>query len=381
MAKIRSNFETPNARLRLAVRKKSYSLSIAPKIQLLYRRNLGAGAWSVKTKAWMEKFAVADDFEPANGGTVMNYWQALDKARELARIGEGNSGKLITVSEALDDYAADLKSRGGHPINATSVRFNLPEALLTKTVAMLRARELRDWRNGLVTQGLAPATADRLGRSLKACLNLAARNDRRIQNAGEWREALGRLKGSNRTRDNVILTDQQIAALVAALRQESPQLGLWALLLAQTGARESQCVKLRVRDLQDGANPRLMLPTSMKGRNREQGHRPVTITPALAKALKANARGRKAGEPLIDRIKKLCDRFRPALDRLGHGPEITPYSLRHSSIVRQLLRNVPIRVVASHHDTSVGEIERVYSRHISDVAGDLTRATLSDFAA
>ena len=44
-----------------------------------------------------------------------------------------------------------------------------------------------------------------------------------------------------------------------------------------------------------------------------------------------------------------------------------------------LLKGVPIRVVASHHDTSVGEIERVYSKHISDVSDDLTRATLLDF--
>ncbi len=44
-----------------------------------------------------------------------------------------------------------------------------------------------------------------------------------------------------------------------------------------------------------------------------------------------------------------------------------------------LLKGTPIRVVASHHDTSVGEIERVYSRHISDVSDDLTRATLLDF--
>jgi hypothetical protein len=45
-----------------------------------------------------------------------------------------------------------------------------------------------------------------------------------------------------------------------------------------------------------------------------------------------------------------------------------------------LLLNVPIRVVASHHETSVGEIERVYSKHISDVSDDLTRATLLERA-
>jgi len=56
------------------------------------------------------------------------------------------------------------------------------------------------------------------------------------------------------------------------------------------------------------------------------------------------------------------------------------YSLRHSSIVRQLLAGVPIRVVAALHDTSVQMIERNYSEHIADHADDLARPTLDTFA-
>jgi hypothetical protein len=43
-------------------------------------------------------------------------------------------------------------------------------------------------------------------------------------------------------------------------------------------------------------------------------------------------------------------------------------ALRHSSIVRQLLVGLPVRVVAANHDTSVIMIERTYSRHIGDHA-------------
>ena len=42
------------------------------------------------------------------------------------------------------------------------------------------------------------------------------------------------------------------------------------------------------------------------------------------------------------------------------------YCLRHSSIVRMLLRNVPIRLVASLHNTSVAMIEKHYSRYITE---------------
>jgi hypothetical protein len=52
--------------------------------------------------------------------------------------------------------------------------------------------------------------------------------------------------------------------------------------------------------------------------------------------------------------------------------------LRHSSITRQLLRGVPIRVVASSHDTSVAQIEATYSSSISDHSDALHRAALID---
>jgi hypothetical protein len=58
--------------------------------------------------------------------------------------------------------------------------------------------------------------------------------------------------------------------------------------------------------------------------------------------------------------------------------EVTFYCLRHSSIVRQLLRNVPIRIVAAHHDNSVIQIEKSYSRFISNVSDSLVRGALID---
>ena len=45
----------------------------------------------------------------------------------------------------------------------------------------------------------------------------------------------------------------------------------------------------------------------------------------------------------------------------GLSSKVTAYCFRHSSIVRQLLRGVPTRVVAANHNTSIGEIERTYS--------------------
>jgi hypothetical protein len=52
------------------------------------------------------------------------------------------------------------------------------------------------------------------------------------------------------------------------------------------------------------------------------------------------------------------------------------YALRHSSIVRQILAGVPIRVVAVNHDTSIAMIESTYSRHIGEHTEELTRQAL-----
>lgn len=61
--------------------------------------------------------------------------------------------------------------------------------------------------------------------------------------------------------------------------------------------------------------------------------------------------------------------------------DATIYALRHSNVVRQLLADVPIRVVAVNHDTSVAMIERTYSRHIADHADALARRALLDLSA
>ena len=71
--------------------------------------------------------------------------------------------------------------------------------------------------------------------------------------------------------------------------------------------------------------------------------------------------------------------FRRVASACGQDPaEVTMYALRHSSIVRQLLAGVPVRVVAAGHDTSVAMIERNYSRYITDHADALVRGAMLD---
>ena len=368
-------------RLKLPIKKKPYKVQIAPGIFLCYRRNEGAGTWSVEC-GWLKRFALADDHEDANGGSVMSYFQAQQRALKLARGSEGNADKPVTVAEALDAYESDLAARGGAKYNATSCRNHCSPAMLSKVVMLLTETELRDWRNGIVARGLKVSSANRIAKSLKAALALAGKRDKRAAaNSAAWKNGLKPLKakGSNAPpRDNYYLPDATILAVVRECYVEDSDFGALIEVLAGTGVRESQALKLWPDDIQDHdpEAPRLMMWCSNKGRDRDPEQRALPITPKLAQMLRARAMARGPRRPLFDRIWSMSLRFRVVLERLGLDLSLTPYTLRHSSIIRQIRSNVALRLIAFTHDTSVQEIERTYARYLNNAMGDLTRKGL-----
>jgi integrase len=366
-------------RLKLPIKKKPYKLLVAPGIFVCYRRNAnGPGTWSVEA-GWLKRFALADDYEDANGKSVMSFHQAQVHALKMVR-GSESGDKPITVAEALDAYEVDLEARNGAKHNAQSVRNHLSPAMLAKVVMLLGETELAAWRNGLIANGLKLSSANRYGKSFKAALALAAKHDKRITNAAAWKNALKPMKGGNRPpRDNYYLPDSVILAVVRECYVGDADFGALIDTLAGTGARESQVLKLRSRDLLDDkpAQPRLMLPCSRKGKDREPETRALPITPRLAKMLRARAAARGANRPLFDRLWGMSARFRIVLQRLDLDLTLSPYVLRHSSIIRQIRSNTAgLRLIAFHHDTSVTEIERTYARFLNNAGDDLTRAGL-----
>jgi hypothetical protein len=131
---------------------------------------------------WVKRIALADDLEPADATTVLTYWQAIDRGRALARRQPGaadDDSRPVTVGEALDHYAADLKARGGNVYNAQRARRHLTVALISKPVALLSAVELKRWRDELAAK-LAPASVNRT----RVCLRAALPRQRRHASAG-----------------------------------------------------------------------------------------------------------------------------------------------------------------------------------------------------
>jgi integrase len=385
------NLQTQTGRSRLAPRGKPYKVRLLPGVHLGYRAaQSGTGAWVViaadgKGGYWTDAFAHADDKQEADGQKVLNYEQAALRARALAR-GDANAAadRPATIGEALDAYETDLTGRGRNAYNARLVRSHLPAHLAAQPLSLVTSKQFRGWRDALIKGGMLPATVNRVLKPAHAAFNLAAKLDKRIRaNAGEWKVGLEALPNTVTARD-AVLTDAQVLRVVAAAYDVGPTFGLYVQVHAETGARSSQLARLTVRDLE---RDRLLVPVSRKGRGeRKADHTPVPLTPGLASRLKAAA-GRLAHAPLLLRtngtpwrpeIADHSDMFERAARAAKLPTGTTIYALRHSSITRALLRNIPIKVVADWHDTSVDQITKHYGRYIKHHYDELVRGVLID---
>jgi len=394
-----SALESRSARLKLPVRRRPYGgPSLARGISLMYRRNVTGGSWLLKSsdghgRYWTRAIGIADDHEDADGKTVLTFFQAQDQAKKLARGGDGGADTApVTVDGALKDYKRDLESRDANPYNSQSPRVHLTKLLVAKPVALLTTHELKKWRDSLLGK-IKPATVNRVCRCLAAALELARQHDERIQNRAAWEIGLASLPDAQEAR-NVILSDDKVSQFVSVAYGLDDAFGLLMDTLAVTGARPSQTVRLRVEDFHDHPlRPKLMMPRSAKGggRNRSQKrheHYSAPITVQLAARLKEAVGGRADHAPLLLQSDgtawpkhpgQHCHRqIDKIIAAIGADPDanVTMYCLRHSSIVRMLLKNVPVRLIASLHDTSVKMIEKHYSKFITEHGDEHARVAL-----
>ncbi len=389
--------ENRTARLKLAVRRRPYpGAKLARGKQMQYRRNKGNGTWLLKVsdghgKPWTKAFAQADDFDESDGKTILTFFEAQDTAKDLTRGEDGSVDSApITVDGALTVYKTDLISRNANAYNADWPRLHLTALLLSKPLALLGATELKQWRDSLLGT-MAPSTINRLIACVSAALEQAAQHDKRIQNRDAWEIGLAGLPNAQQAR-NVILSDDTVREFVATAYGIDDQFGLLTDTLAVTGARPSQAVRLRVEDLHDHpVRPKLMMPKSAKGGDRNRAEKKlerysVPITVQLAARLREAAKGRADDAPLFLQGDGSAWGDNPGagyhrevkqiVSAIGADPDATMYALRHSSIVRMLKVNVPIRLVASLHNTSTKMIEKHYSKYITEHSDDISRHAL-----
>lgn len=407
-----------------------YWRGIDPDVHLGYRKGKRGGVWIVRWRVGsgyqQRSLGTADD-ELSEG--TLDYNAAIKTARELVERERRHAraeadGPVLTVRRAIETYAATRDARDclrkgrevrsdatgrlaryvtGQP--ARGKRKEVPAAPLADVpLHELCEGDLMEWRRALPGT-LKVATKQRLINDLKAALNASCAANRTrlpstlreiikhgLQASSEFGDAQ-----EDVARDNQILRDEDVARLIDAAREIDALQG-WegdlyrlVVVLAATGARFSQVARLRVADVQLAAG-RLLMPVSRKGRGGKVGNTPIPLGADVIEALRPVLTGRTKDAMLLERWRSKQVPGGVRWERVGRGPwqfaselnrpwdairrhadmpEAIPYALRHSSIVRGVRANLPIRLVAALHDTSVAMIERHYGRYIADGLDEL----------
>ncbi|MEO6218642.1 MAG: tyrosine-type recombinase/integrase [Sphingomonas sp.] len=380
-----------------------------------YYRGKMKGSWSARYHCPIRADYVravigeADDLREADEIEILDYKQAVDKALrwiELqSRGGVANqSDPNMTVAEAVAAYLAvrDARrsSRAGRAVKSDAssslTRYVLEDKRLpAMKLSGLTEADLKAWQLRITRR--KPSSVQRVVNDFKAALNAAFETHRRVLPAdlptvikfGLKVDAPEVLTAA--ARDNQILSDDDVRAIVTAAMAIDDDFGRLVVLLAATGARFSQIARMTDGDVQ-AAQGRLMVPQSFKGRKRTLSYirvavgadtlavlAPVIVDRPASAPLLEHWRHRQAGPMQWERVDRgpwasssaMLRPFHHAVEQAGLPGSTIPYALRHSSIVRGLRAGLPIRLVAALHDTSVAMIERHYSRFITEGLDEL----------
>ena len=273
-----------------------------------------------KGGSWMKGFADADDHEDANGETIMDFWQAQERARVLAR-GEGGNDARTTPHPS--------RCRRHWTITRPISR---PATPTPKTRRALTPHDRRPAQQagGAAHGARAAAMARRPRQKARPRIGQPRRRQcsapRSISPPAPTRASPAHGRGmwaSEALRDavesrNVILTDETIRQIIAAAYADTAEFGLLVETAATTGARPIQLARLEVGDVQrDRTDPRLMMPSSRKGRAAKKiTRRPVPIPENLAIRLLA------VGEEKADDSSIAGQAERRAVGKIGSFPAV-----------------------------------------------------------
>jgi integrase len=397
-------------------------------VHLGYRKAVKGGKWLVRWRVGkgyrQTPLGTADDVLEADGNETLSFDQARQAARdcvEAARLSAAvaAAGPIPTVRSAIEAYLIEREAREAAQrpgkTSKKDARSRLSRHVLSNQVIAdkplheISEATLRAWRQSL--SGLAATSVRRLGNDFKAALNLAAERNRTAAPTlpAILKAAFKSAPAPAVAREHQILDDGEVRSLIQAARKVD-EAGEWdgdlyrlVLVLAATGARFSQIAGMRVGDIhRDRENARLMVPSSHKGKGIKRATRyAVAIGDDVLSALAPAIPGRGKAEPLLERWRlrqtsvtewvkdrrgawqSASEMLRPwrTIVKAAHLPdELVPYCLRHSSIVRGLRANLPVRLVASLHDTSTAMIEAHYGAYIIDAMSDASRLAVVPLA-
>ena len=394
----RSNSRT--ARLKLKPRKKPYPRSIAPELQLCYRKFQGrpGGSWLVSYYVGdrtyeTQTFAYADDVAPADGVKVLNYDQALERARSLymTRVNAGGATGPYTVAAAIAAYLDHLHGRASRNDTEKRLKAYVPKAIADKEVDELTKDEIIRWHRKLADspprartkRGAAKqnfrainlddpeavrrrkVSANRILALLKAALNHAVREGK-VASDRAWRH-VAPFKGVSAARIRY-LSIAEAKRLINASDVEFRKLVRAAL---ETGCRYQELNRLRVEDFNADAGT-LQIRLSKSGKSRH-----VVLTDEGAAFFAQLTAGRAGADLMFGREWRPSAQARPmkaACERARIDPPVGFHQLRHTWASHAVMANVPLPVVArnlGHSDTRM--VEKHYGHLAQDYISDAIR--------
>ena len=158
-----ADLATRTARYGLRARPQPYYLFVKPRLHLGYKKPLsGAGKWVVRHSLGghayaVQRIATADDHSDADGDRILNFEQALEKARVSTAHNPiaDETHKSLTVADVIARYLEFLENRRKSVRDARyrANAFIVPK-LGTISVDMLTADTLGEWIRDLAS---APA--------------------------------------------------------------------------------------------------------------------------------------------------------------------------------------------------------------------------------
>jgi integrase len=385
---------TRAARERLAARAEPYWRALDAGVALGYRKARNGGTWIARVmldgKYREGALGRADDALKPEGVTVLDYRQAEAKGRAWASAQHHKAAGLdpehdtrapYTIADAIRDYLADYKRRGGKGLAQTqfAVDAHILPSLGPVRADRLSRQRLAAWRDALADapprlrsaggaagqnvrelDGADPdvlrrrrASTNRVLTILKAALNHAHQSG----HVGS-KEAWAAVKPFREADAPTIrfLTDAEATRLVNACPADLRRIVVGALL---TGMRYGEIARLRVSDFNSDAGT-VTVATSKSGTPRhvvltDEGRAffgQVTASkPAGALAFTREDGGAWAKSYQFRPLREACAAARIA-------PAVSFHILRHTYASRLAVRGTPMPVIAAqlgHEGTRMTE--------------------------
>ena len=282
--------DSPAARAKLKHSGKPYWRAIDTGLHLGYRKGLNGGRWVLRRYLGAGQYevatiAIADDHSPADGASILDFFQAQRKAREVAALAKAPAKTAFTVAAAMDAYFERLEHEGSRSLADAKrrARFHILPGLGDILVADLTRDIISKWLTGMAGKGADGhssqdairanrASANRVLTILRAALNQAFRDGKAASDI-PWRTVQPfREVDSPRLR---YFTKDEVTRLINSAQGNFRDLVKAALF---TGCRYSELGRLRAGDFNPDSGT-VFVGQSKSGK--AQACRPDRRRPAL----------------------------------------------------------------------------------------------------